>query len=380
MRPVVLFDARLALNRPTGIGQYCASLIKELIHVAPDWHFRLLRGPNPWPGYGLATLESPNLSHHVSRLRHMSPFQYWHVPRMAERVGADIVHYPHFDAPVLHRPVPVVVTVHDTKYLVHPEFFTDFGRLKRGYMRLAFSLSLRRADAIIAVSEATKSDLSQLPAAKGRQIDVIYSAASPRFGPASDEEKSIFRTRYGIPRPYVLSVGERRPHKNHVALIRAYARSRSRRTHDLLIVGRPYGGFRGPEEAVDEHRLEGRVHLIDYLDFDGLVAAYSASSLFVLISLYEGFGLPILEAMACGTPVLASATTAAAEITGNGGVTVDPSNEEEIASAVDAILLDNERSGALSAKARRWAKHFSWKRTADQTLVLYERTLSRSPG
>ncbi|MCA9958967.1 MAG: glycosyltransferase, partial [Anaerolineales bacterium] len=162
-----------------------------------------------------------NLTHHISDERHMSLRQHWTLPRLAQQLGVDLIHYPHFDAPVLYQPVPVVATLYDAKYLVHPDFFTNLSSIKRQYMRFSFAQSLRRAASIIVISHATARDMHALFGKQPAHMTVIYAAADAQFQPAGTEAITALRERYGLTRPFLLTVGERRPHKNHLGLLQA---------------------------------------------------------------------------------------------------------------------------------------------------------------
>ncbi len=376
MNRSVLFDARLILPWPTGIGQYNTSLLPEMIAQAPDIHFHVLRRPDTWPDYGIETWQAPNLTLHMSRLPHMSWRQQLAVPRFAKLVSADLIHYPHFDAPVLSERVPVVATVHDAKYLVRPDFITHLNVVKRMYMRLAFRATLKRASAVLFISRATAADMQRLFSMAAGQGKVVHLAADPRFRPATAEDVALVKRRYKIHRPFILTVGERRPHKNHVGLIDAYARSDSRTTHDLVIVGQAYSDYVEPENCIRSLGLEDAVHFVTTATFEDLVGLYTAADIFVLVSLYEGFGLPILEAMACGTPVIASSTTATGEIAGPHSLQVDPTDTNEIAAALDRLADDEALRRQLAGQAAGWAASFDWKRTAKETLEVYRRLMA----
>ncbi len=373
--PSLLFDARLILSKPTGIGQYIASLLPELWQQASDWRIHLLRGLHPWPGYGVTEWQAPNLIQHITNERHMTLRQHWTIPRLAKQLGVDLVHYPHFDAPVLYQPVPVITTLYDAKYLVRPDFFTNLSQLKRVYMRFCFAQTLRRAAGVIAISQATAQDMRRLFGELMSPLQVIYLAADSQFQPVAAEAMVAFRERHGLQRPFILTVGERRSHKNHLGLLQAYAQSQSRYTHDLVIIGQPYQDYTAPEDFVQANKLETQVHFLSNVAFSELIAAYTAADLFMLISFYEGFGLPILEAMACGTPVIASNTTATREITGDGGLQVNPTDTNEIATAIDTLLTNPQLRAEQIKRGFAWQKQFTWKRTAEHTLAVYEKVL-----
>ncbi len=369
----ILFDARLVLEKPTGIGQYIASLLPELIQQAPDTHFHLLRRSDPWHGYSMENWTAPNLTQHTSAIPHMSLSQNLTVPRLARNLDATLIHYPHFDAPVWFGNVPVVATIHDAKYLIQPDSFGRLSYAKRQYMRLCYSRTLNRAKAVAVDSQSTADDLQRLYGRLGANTSVIHLAADPRFQPSSPETVAEVCQQFHLRRPFILSVGELRPHKNAVGLLHAYARSWSKETHDLVFVGQAYQDYRQPWAETAALNLQGRVHFLTDVEFIDLVALYGAADLFVLISLHEGFGLPVLEAMACGTPVIASRTTATGEITGNGGIQVDPTDTEAVADQIDVVLNDALLYKTWVERGRQRQSEFTWRRTALKTLDLYQR-------
>jgi len=182
--PSLLFDARLVLAKPTGIGQYIGSLLPQLVQLAPDWQIHLLHRADCWPDYQIDRLQAPNVIHHISQLPPMSPRQQTELPQLARRLGVDLLHYPHFDAPVWWQPVPVVATIHDAKYLVRPTFFTNLSTLKRLYMRVCFQATLQRAAAVITDSYNTAQDLKRLFQPSTRRLSVVHLAADAQFRPA----------------------------------------------------------------------------------------------------------------------------------------------------------------------------------------------------
>lgn len=376
MKPAILFDARLLLPKPTGIGQYIRGLFPQLVRLAPDWHFHLLTGPEPWPGYKIETWLAPNVTHHRSLIPHMSVRQQIELPRLARQLKVALVHYPHFDAPVWWQPAPVVATIHDAKYLVHPEFFTNLSSLKRLYMRFCYAQTLQRAVTVLTVSQYTASDLTQLFRVTPTKVQVVPEAADVEFQPAPEAAQRSLREKYRLARPFILCVGELRPHKNQVGLIRAYARCQSRATHDLILIGQKYQDYTEPEDLIRSLQLEGRVHILTQVDFADLITFYSAAALFVLVSFYEGFGLPVLEAMACGAPVIAASTTATGEVTGAGGIQVDPSDVTALVAAMDQVLQDATMRQHLIQQGAAWCQRFTWQSTSEQTLAVYKQVIA----
>lgn len=374
----VLFDARLVLGHPTGIGRYIVSLLPAMARAAPGCTLHVLRRPDPWPGYGFAEWTAPNVVHHVSPMRHMSAAQYVALPRLSRRLGVDLLHHPHFDAPVLIRTVPVIATIHDAKYLTHRNLFARHDASKRWLLARAFALTMARADGIIADSAATADDLRRLFWRKG-PVHIVPLAADPSFAPAPEAAVEAFRARHGVRRRYVLCVGEFRPHKNHALLIRAFAASSAARTHELVLIGQRHDLSEPPEQVAAAAGVGDRVRVLTDVRSDGLVAAYTGADAFVLASLHEGFGLPILEAMACGCPVVASGTTASGEVAGDAAVRVNPERVDEVTAAIDRVLGDPREAARLRAAGLARARTYTWDATARGTLAAYEAVLGMRP-
>jgi len=378
--PSVLFDARLVLEKPTGIGTYISSLIPEIVRLAPDLHVHLLRRPNPWSGYVIQNWQSPNLTQHISTLPHMTLRQHRYLPQLARQLKVDLIHYPHFDAPVFFGSIPVISTIYDAKYLIRPDFFTRLSSLKRIYMRFSYAQTLKRAAAVIAISQATAFDLQSLFQVVPDQVHVTHLAAAAQFQVTTTDKMAQLRQVYQLSRPFILSVSELRPHKNHTGLIQAYAQSQSRRSHDLVIIGQKYQDYHEPEECTHKLGLSNQVHFLTSVNNTDLVAFYNVADLFVLVSFYEGFGLPVLEAMACGTPVIATQTTAIGEVTGEGGFCVDPQNTPQITAAIDQILHNTNLRQQLIERGHQWRQRFSWQQTARKTLGVYNQILKQASG
>jgi glycosyltransferase involved in cell wall biosynthesis len=370
----ILFDARLVVEKPTGIGRYVASLVPEMIRLGGDFHFHLLRGRKPFPGFGIAEWSAPNLTHHTTDEKAMSFTKHFMLPKLARELNADLLHYPHFDAPFLAGSLPVVATIHGARDLACADSLIGMSHIKRCYMRYFMARSLRHAT-VITVSHAMARDLGERFGLPSDRIAVTHEAADAEFSPAPSDAVVAFRAKFELIRPFILCVGERRPHKNQSNLVRAYAQSKSRATHDLVIIGKSYADFRGPEETVERLNLQAAVHILEPVDAADLVAAYTAADLFVLISLYEGFGLPILEAMACGTPVIGSATTATGEIIGEGGLRVPPEDISAVAAAIDEVLCDPTNRELWIDRGWKWCRRFTWEHTAQRTLAVYREIL-----
>ena len=265
-------------------------------------------------------------------------------------------------------PCRSVVTIHDLAFMRWPDQTT---RRRHRYLSHAVASAARRADCIIAVSAATKRDIVDLLNVDPARIAVTHLGVEERFKPASANRIAEVRKRYGVEAPFVLSVGTLEPRKNLPALLRAYARIRDDVPHNLALAGAR--GWRSAEfqEAVERANLGDRLRLMGFVDDRDLPALYSAADLFAFPSLYEGFGLPVLEAMACGAPVLTSNASSLPEVAGDAAVLVDPADETALGDALARLLTDRVERDRLIAAGKLRAEQFTWRATARATAAAY---------
>jgi glycosyltransferase involved in cell wall biosynthesis len=273
----------------------------------------------------------------------------------------------------------VVVTIHDLIPLLFPEYRT--GLWVRAYMGLV-SAAARRAEHIIADSLCTQRDIVNLLGIPEGRVTVVYLAAGDEFQPAAqDESDGLVRGRYRLEAPYILYLGGFDRRKNLDGLLRAYALARTRYgfPHKLAIAGRlpTVGSPFTPDPRRMAHDLgpEGNVAFLGWVEEEDRAALYRGAALFVFPSLYEGFGLPLLEAMACGVPVVASDAGSLPEVVGEGGVLVNPRDVHSLAEAMGEVLSDGALARELAARALRQAQRFSWHKAARETLDIYRTVL-----
>jgi glycosyltransferase involved in cell wall biosynthesis len=282
--------------------------------------------------------------------------------------GCDLFHATeHLLLPL--KDCPSVLTVHDLVFQVYPERHKP---LNRWYLRAALPLYCRRADAIICVSEHTKKDLVDLWGIDGEKVHVVYEAADPRFGRRSAEKVAVARARYGLPERYLLVVGTIEPRKNLNRLLDAIALVRQEREDvKLVIVGRLgwlYQGFLDKLEQFEHREAVIRPGFVPDAD---LPAVYQGAVGTVYPSLYEGFGLPMLESMACGTPVISSRASSLPELGGDAAYYFDPLDVEEMAAALGAVWRDADLRRSMRERGLARASQFSWTRAARETLEVY---------
>jgi glycosyltransferase involved in cell wall biosynthesis len=269
-------------------------------------------------------------------------------------------------------PVSTIVTVHDMSLRLYPQCHP----LRRVLLnRPLMHVAIRQAAAIVTVSESARRDLLRLHGIAADRVSVVHEAASPAFHPMTDRSTlQRVRTRYRLPARFVLYVGTIEPRKNLSRLVEAFAQARRRGIpHHLVCVG-PYGwSSRDLTARIGRLGITDAVHFTGYAPFEDLPAIYNLGELFVFPSLYEGFGLPVVEAMASGTPVITSNTSSLGEIAADAAFTVDPTSTEAIADALVGVASHDALRRELSARGLRRAAAFSWTQTAKEMLAVYHR-------
>jgi glycosyltransferase involved in cell wall biosynthesis len=286
----------------------------------------------------------------------------------------DVLHGMAFVVPLL-SPCPTVVTVLDLSFLRFPEAFKGF---KRAYLTLMTRLSVRRAAKVIAISESTRQDVIELLGVPPERVVRIYCGTDPRFRPLPADEVAAFRQEKGLPSRFVLFLGTIEPRKNAVTLIEAFAAliaAERRQTEDLqLVLAGGRGWLAEPVYArVEELGLQDRVRFAGYVPESEKTLWYNAATCFCYPSLYEGFGLPPLEAMACGVPVVTSNVSSLPEVVGEAALTVDPLDSAALCEALRHVLVDRVLRIELSALGPARARLFSWSEAARQTADVYRR-------
>ena len=360
--------------RGAGINWYIHNLLTHLPRVDHDNRYTAFIGDRRFTGSGLALKPSRlPTSRPVVRIFWEQVVQ----PFALQNERVDLLHALAFVTPLL-SPCPSVVTIYDLSFLLYPE---SFKRFKRFYLGLFTRLSARRARRIIAISESTKRDVVRLLGVSPEKVEVIYCGIDEAFRPLAEDQVYAFRSKRGLPERFILFVGTIEPRKNVGRLIAAYARLRSgQQETDIggtkLVIGGAKGWFYEDVFArVGELGLEHEVMFPGYIPVSQLPLWYNAAELFVYPSLYEGFGLPLLEAMACGTPVVAANTSALPEVVGEAGLTVDPLDVEALAEAMRRALGNEALRQEMTERGLQRARGFSWTKTALETVQVYRRAM-----
>lgn len=359
--------------RSAGINWYLYHLLRYLPEVRSQIRYTVFLGDRRYmavPGIQLRVSSLPT-RHSLVRVVWEQGVQ----PLAIRRLGLDLLHAPAFVGPLLSS-CPVVLTIHDLSFLFFPQGFRP---LNRWYLLLFTRLSVRRARRIIAVSESTRQDLIRCYGLPMAQIDVVYNGVDPSFHPWPEAKVTTFRIERGLPEQFLLFVGTLEPRKNVVRLVEAYARL-SKPRPPLFLVGGKGWLYREIFARIESLGLQNEVQCVGYVPAEDLPGWYNAAELFVYPSLYEGFGLPVLEAMACGTPVVASRSSSLPEVVGQAGMLVDPTDVEALRAALESVLQDPSLRETMRAKGLTQAQGFSWRETARGTAETYQRALLGNEG
>ncbi len=373
MRRHYVLDARTATDHFPGIGRYVAHLAHALDRLLnDDEEMTVLYRPD-------APARQPVCPHtwqHTTCLPvPFSPFtlsQQWRIPALLHHLRATRYHSPYYLMPYRPR-CSTLLTVYDVIPLRYPYYVSWRARF---LFRVMKRLAIRTADTIIAISNATAQDMQTFFGVDPTRLHVIPLAADRRFRPLSPTEQKSARTRMGLPERYVLYVGSNKPHKNLTRLVRAWATLRPSDT-TLVIAGAWLPTYPEPLQLAMHLGLnEQHVRFLGPVDEPDLPALYASALAFVFPSLYEGFGLPVLEAMACGVPVACSNVSSLPEVAGNAALLFDPHDTDAIVAALERLLGDAALRETLAQLGREQAARFSWEATARQTLTLYRSTSS----
>jgi glycosyltransferase involved in cell wall biosynthesis len=384
-------DYTAAIWQGAGIGRYTRELVRAILAAGGDFAYRLFyaaggaSAANPY----LAELRQlcaayPNIRAAPIPLSPRRLTQLWqrlHVPLPVEIFTGrlDLLHAPDFVLPPTRA--RTLLTIHDLSFLVHPE--CHLPSMVR-YLSSAVPRSVRRADIILADSEATRRDLERLLHVGPARVSVVYPGVSPRFRPLPAEQTEPVRRRLGLPDRFVLFVSTLEPRKNLVRLLEAFAQVLQSTDSNLqsaicnlqlVIAGRRGWLYEDIFSAIERLRLEDRVRVLDFVDDNDLPALYNLAWAFAYPSIYEGFGLPLLEALACGTPAITADNSSLLEVVGDppAAALAHASDTRAIAAALRRAVGDEELRAQLRAAGPARAALFTWEQAAQQVLACYRK-------
>ena len=373
------FDATAAVSQGGGIGRYTRELLRALALADSENTYQLFYAsrtrPHPLPPL------PPRF--HVTRL----PFHDIWLARLWQRARAplpadwitgpiDLFHSPDFTLPPVGRGTRTLLTVHDLSFVRDP---ASAAPGLRGYLDVVVPRSVARADHILADSAATRADLVELYRTPPDKISVLYCGIHESFQPVTEAAAlDGVRRKYGLGAgPFILAVSTIQPRKNYVRLIQAFSRLKLRDVR-LVIAGGKGWLFEEIFAEVERLGLQERVAFPGFVADEDLPALYSAASVLAYPSLYEGFGLPMLEAMACGTPVVASTAACLPEVAGDAAWLVPPTEVEALAAALEEALTDEAARADMIRRGRARAAQFNWASSAQQLLELYRKLVGRA--
>lgn len=373
-------DYTPAYEQGGGIGRYVRELVAALAKEDTQTHYKLfVAGVNdvgnlpPAPG--------ENFSWHTTRLTPRWLARLWHrakIPYPVEQFIGDVAlfHATDFVLPPTKRNTRTLLTVHDLSFVHLPE--TAAPSLKK-YLDRVVPRSVAGAYHVLADSAATKTDLISLYGTPDDKITVLLSGVDSRFHPVADSQQQLMvREKYGLgPWPYLFTIGTVQPRKNYARLCEALAILHNTHPDIHLVIAGGKGWLEAPiYETVQRLRLDQFVHFIGFADDEDLPTLYSMAAVVPYVSLYEGFGLPVLEAMACDTPVVASNISSIPEVAGEVALLVDPTKTEAIAQAIQTVLDNTALQERLITGGQQQVKQFTWQQSARQLIQVYQNVIA----
>jgi glycosyltransferase involved in cell wall biosynthesis len=370
----IAIDGRYIQDHFPGIGRYAYSLIRAMAAASPESEFLLYYNPAaPNHRFDIQGLIAPNVRLQESNLDVFSPRNLWSWRDRLAQDRADVFFSPYYLMPVFLS-CPSVVVFHDIIARKFPQYLSSWR--SRAYFRFTSYLSTRRAPAVVTDSVASKHDLMEIYRLRSGMIPVVYPGVDKVFRPQTPEESQRALARFGLPERFVLYFGINKPHKNLPVLIRAWklvVESLPDEKMALVIGGHDDPRYREPQQEVERLGLGDKVRFLGDFPENLLPFLYSSAEIFAFPSLYEGFGLPPLEAMACGTPVICSNSSSLPEVTGDAAILLPPCDEVSWSEEIVRLLSDSVLRGQLRDAGLKRAGEFSWERSADKLLEVFER-------
>lgn len=362
----IAIDARMIKNRSMhGIARYVFELVNGLSKLPSEHQFVVLVSPNSpllnqtWPN----RIKLVQVKSNWIGIR-----EQWEIPMVLRQYKIDLFHSPSFVAPVL-CPCKMIMTIHDLNHLVLPQYYTLFHQL---YYRLLVKYCIKKSHSVLTVSHFSKSEILKHIKVEENKIFVTYNGVNPAYRPIKDQEQLEYvRQIYELPEKFILCVSSNKPHKNVKQLVKAYCMSN---ISIPLVLASP--ADRSILELLESYGKKHLVYFSKFIDEEHLPAVYSLTSLFVYPSTYEGFGLPPLEALSCGAPVVVSKASSLPEVVGADGIYADPYDANDIARALERGVNDLEIKETAERRADLHKQRFSWEEMCIQTLMVFDVCLS----
>jgi len=375
----ILIDALGIVNETTGVGQYSFQLLSAFSEIDSknEYYICLQKKLNDnHPIFNLRDKKNIFLIlDGVSAIGPKKQFYYYKLLRK-NRFKFDLFHSLNSELPLFGN-IKSVVTFHDLKYIKYPYFLNRFSMIKSKYLKYTMKKGAEKANKIIAVSRSTKKDIVHLLGVEKDKITVIYEASNLEMYSRKNDDitNSDISKKYSIQKPYFLYVGEKRPHKNLEGLIKAFAIFKEKyknRNISLVLVGKKYSAYHEHITTAEKFGVKDSLIFTGFISDEDLKTIYSEAEALLFVSFYEGFGIPILEAMECGIPVITSNISSMPEVAGDAALLVDPNNIQEIAEKMNNIANSEILRKQLIESGFKRVKQFSWERTARETLKVYD--------
>ena len=363
----IIIDARTATPHFPGIGRYTSNLIEALTSFHGQISIHVIKNQTQVHSYA-----SQSYSSTITKTSVFSLNQQWVVPKLIDKASGSLYHSTYYLMPYMVR-IPVVFTCYDLIPIVYPKYFKPF---QRSIYKIAHLIASKVSSHVIAISESTKSDLIKHFAVEEEKISVIPLAADTRFSQQTEKSIDDIRSVYSLPVRYCLYVGTNKPHKNLLGLIKAWRflyENKSLDGYSLVIAGHWDARYPEAKEFVSKYNLSKVVKFIGDVEDEHLPSIYSGAALFIHPSLYEGFGLPIIEAMTCGTAVACSNISSLPEVAGNAAAFFNPTDPMDIAAALGDVIADKSKLDSLREKSIHQSARFSWHQTALHTIEVYQK-------
>ncbi|MCF7830908.1 glycosyltransferase family 4 protein [Candidatus Gracilibacteria bacterium] len=364
-------DARMFSKSFTGIGRYNYELTKRLFQKREDIEWVLFMNEPEF----LEFKAPRNVKKVLVNAHHYSLAEQFRFLNILKKEKCDLIHFTHFNAPILYKG-KFVTTIHDTLISFYPG-----KKMNSWWRKLAYNKVIKHtvndAVRVITVSDNTKNDVIKLFNIAPQKITKIWNGIGEEFYEVSDLEKKTVKEKFGLGKDFLLYTGNWREHKNLVRLLRAFKKvlEKGHSPLQLVITGKSDPYYPEVLETIKELELQDKVKLLGLVSEEDLVRLYNTASVYVFPSLYEGFGLPPLEAMKCGTPVVASHVSAIPEVCGDAVLYFDPENILDMAEKINLLLTDSTLQQDLVKKGYEHVKQFSWEKCASETLKIYDSVL-----
>ncbi len=370
----IVIDAHLAVKKIDGVARYLIGLLSKLPRLDRSIRYTILELPKSQSGLPQKIFQDENVDRVELDLPGPSPRQHLFMSKILNQLNANVYHHPQYDLPIGLK-LATVATIHDLKFLFYPQFLTRHSKLKSWYIKQSLKHTVKKATQIIAVSQNTLSDLKQISPTVESRTKVIYHGVNQRSSGLQRNQNLPV----DISGDFILFVGTRRPHKNIEGLINAFSilRTQHNLEVDLVIAGKAYSEHSLPEKTAKATGMERHTHFLDFVSDSELEALYSRAKVVALPSFYEGFGFPLVEAMAHGKPVVASNITSIPEVVGEAGLLFDPNEPQDIAAKILRVLTEPLLYNKLSQAAAKRASAFEWDKVAEATLEVYLAAASR---